>query len=127
MEVRKNIVCLISFRGNCQELVFCKKPALKSFAKLAGKHLYRRCSVIKKETPTRVFSSEFCEIFHNGFFVEHILATVLNFLYNSQKNSWDGAFFLVKLQAVGLNFHQKEIPFRVFLPEISRIFKNTSE
>ena len=107
MEVRKNIVCLISFRGNCQELVFCKKPALKSFAKLAGKHLYRRCSVIKKETPTRVFSSEFCEIFHNGFFVEHILATVLNFLYNSQKKQLGRSFFFSKAAGCRLELSLK--------------------
>ena len=31
---------------------------------------------IKKETPTQVFSCEFCDIFKNNFFTEHLPATV---------------------------------------------------
>ena len=31
-----------------------------------------RCNFIKKETLVQVFSCEFCEIFQNTFFIEHI-------------------------------------------------------
>ena len=30
------------------------------------------CNFIKKKTPTQVFSCEYCEIFKNSFFMEHI-------------------------------------------------------
>ena len=30
------------------------------------------CNFIKKETLTQVFSCEFCEIFINAFFIEHL-------------------------------------------------------
>ena len=30
------------------------------------------CNFIKKETPTQMFSCEFCEIFKNTFFIEHL-------------------------------------------------------
>ena len=53
--------------------VFCKKAALKTFAKLSGKHLRRSLffnkavsfliKFIKKETPALVLSFEFYEIF----------------------------------------------------------------
>ena len=33
------------------------------------------CNFIKKETPVEMFSSEFCEIFKNIFFTEHLWTT----------------------------------------------------
>ena len=33
------------------------------------------CNFIKKETPTHVFSCEFCELFKNTYFIEHIRVT----------------------------------------------------
>ena len=33
------------------------------------------CNFIKKETPIQAFSCEFCEIFRNTFFTEHLQAT----------------------------------------------------
>ena len=33
------------------------------------------CNFIKEETLTQVFSCEFCEIFKNTFFTEHLWAT----------------------------------------------------
>ena len=33
------------------------------------------CNFIKKETPTQVFSCEFCEISKNTFFTEHLPVT----------------------------------------------------
>ena len=35
-----------------------------------------RPTTIKKETPTQVFSYEYCEIFKNTYFEEHLRATV---------------------------------------------------
>ena len=40
------------------------------------------CNVIKKETPTSVFSCEFCEIFKNTFFIEHLWVTASGFWQN---------------------------------------------
>ena len=57
--------------------MFCKKCALKNFAKFTGKHLCQNLfllksqaevyNFIKKETLTQVFSHKFCEIFKNTF------------------------------------------------------------
>ena len=52
--------------------VLWKKDVLKNFAKFTGKHLCWSCNFFKKETPTKVFSSEFCEIFRNSYFAEHL-------------------------------------------------------
>ena len=38
------------------------------------------CNFIKKETLAQVFSFEFCEIFKNTFFTEHIWATASRIL-----------------------------------------------
>ena len=53
--------------------VFCKKGALRNFAKLTGKHLCQSLFVskvagLKKETLVQVLSCEFCEISMNIFF-----------------------------------------------------------
>ena len=62
-----------------------KKGVLRNFAKFTGKHLCQSlffnqvaggtCNLIKKETLAQVFSCEFCEIFKNTFFTEHVWAT----------------------------------------------------
>ena len=58
-----------------------KKGVLRNFAKFTGKHqgqsLFlikwpQACNFIKKETLAQVFSCEFCEIFKNTFFTEHL-------------------------------------------------------
>ena len=55
---------------------------LRNFAKFLGKHLCQSfffekvAGLRKKETLTRVFSCEFCEIFKNTFFTEHIRAAL---------------------------------------------------
>ena len=48
----------LQFRSNCPE-VFCKKGV-------------QACNFIKKETLAQVFSCEFCEIFKNIYFIEHL-------------------------------------------------------
>ena len=48
--------------------------------------LQASCNFIKKETPTQVFSCEFCEISKNTFFTEHLrwLLLLLHFFKTSQ-------------------------------------------
>ena len=46
---------------------------LKNFAKFMGKHLTH--ILFKKQTLAQVFSYEFCKIFMNTFFKEHLRAT----------------------------------------------------
>ena len=50
------------------------------------------CNFIKKETPIRVFFCEFCEIFKNPFFIEHLQWLLLHV-----------GFFKIKL-TYGLHF-----------------------
>ena len=56
--------------------MFYKNGVYKNFAKIAGKHL---CWILflrpAKETPTQLFSCEFCEIFKSKFFKEHLCVT----------------------------------------------------
>ena len=62
-----------------------KKGVLRNFTKFTGKHLRQSlffnkvaggaCNFIKKETRAQVFSCEFCEIFKNTFFTEHLRTT----------------------------------------------------
>ena len=47
--------------------VFYKKTVLKSFSTFTGKHHH-----YQKETPTQVFSCEYCEIFRNTYFEEYL-------------------------------------------------------
>ena len=57
------------------------KAVLRNFAKFLGKHLCQSlflnkvAGLRKKETLTRVFPCEFCEIFKNTFFTKHIWTT----------------------------------------------------
>ena len=65
-----------------------KKGVLKNFTKFTGKYLRQSlffnkvaglrpeaCNFIKKETLAQASSCEFCEIFKNIFFTEHVRAT----------------------------------------------------
>ena len=67
-------------------IFFYKKGTFKNFTKFTGKHLFqslvfnkvaglRSATLLKKETLAQVFSCEFCEIFKNTFFTEHIWTT----------------------------------------------------
>ena len=48
-----------------------KKGALKNFAKFTGKHLYQSL-FLKKVAGSRPATCEFCEIFKDTFFTEHL-------------------------------------------------------
>ena len=54
--------------------VFCRKDALENFAKFTGKRLCQSlwflAGFIKRDTPTKLFSCEFCEISKNIFLID---------------------------------------------------------
>ena len=50
----------------CQSLILIKLQA-------------EACKFIKKETLAQMFSREFCEIFNNTFFTEHLWTTASDF------------------------------------------------
>ena len=62
---------------------FVKKGVLRNFAKFTKKHLchtpvpsgLRPASFLKKESLAQLFSCEFCEIYKNTFFTEHLRTT----------------------------------------------------
>ena len=55
--------------------VLYKKVFLKILQNLQENTQTQACNFIKKETMVLVFSYEFCEIFKNTFFTEHLRAT----------------------------------------------------
>ena len=76
-----------------------KTDFLKNFAKLTEKHLLRSLFLIsfkttgffQNETPTQVFSSEFCETFKNNIFTEHLRTTAFVFMehiFNIKKSKF---------------------------------------
>ena len=73
--------------GSSQRSCSVTEGLLKNFEKFTGKHLCQglslnkiagwdaeACNFIKKETLAQVFSCEFCEIYKNTFFTEHLRA-----------------------------------------------------
>ena len=58
-----------------------KKGVPENFAKFTGKHLYRpqTWNFINKETLAHAFSCEFCKIYRNPFFTEHLRMTASAF------------------------------------------------
>ena len=75
-KLAEKLTSLTSSRS-CRPEVFCKKDALRNFAKFTGKHLCKslffnkvadlRPATLLKEVLAQVFSSEFCEISKNVF------------------------------------------------------------
>ena len=69
--------------------MFYNKDILKNFAKFTGNNLCQSAFLNKvaglftKDTRTRVFSFEFCEILKNTFFMEH-LRLVASVLYSAE-------------------------------------------
>ena len=77
--------------------VFCKKGVRKSISKLTGKPpLSEACNFVKKESPTQVFSCEFCKIFKNTFFVEHLRWMLLiTFIWlECVRHLWNSGHFI---------------------------------
>ena len=97
--LRLFLVISKSCRSSCPE-VFCEKGVLRNFTKFTGKHLCQslffskvaglRPVTLLKKTLAQLFSCEFCEIFKNAFFIEHLwwlllkLQCLLFFRYESR-------------------------------------------
>ena len=69
--------------------MFFKNDDLKNFINFIGKHMcgYLFSAItglqfLEKETPTQLFSSEFCEIFKNTLFTEHFRTTASGYRNN---------------------------------------------
>ena len=76
--------------------VFYKKYVFKNFAKFTGKQLWQSLFFNKvageEETLMEVFSCEFCEIFKNTLFTEHLRVTAFvqkKEKKNSKCSSWE--------------------------------------
>ena len=79
-------ILLLFIQKQPLEVFYKKKPVPKNCAIFIGKHLRWSLFLIKffnklyqKETPTQVLSSEYCEVFKNTNFEEHLPATA--FIY----------------------------------------------
>ena len=74
------------FKGKhlCQSLFFNKVARLRPATLLEKipRHRCQVCSFIKKETLTQVFSSDFCKISKNTFFIEHLCTTASVCIFN---------------------------------------------
>ena len=75
-----------------------KKGVLRKFSKFIGKQLCQSlffnkvaglrpqaCNFIRKETLAQIFSCEFCEIFKNTFFTEHLRTTASTISWKSRR------------------------------------------
>ena len=51
-------------------------------------------NIIQKQTLTQVFSCEFCEIFKNTFFIEHLRATASELGFIQKLNKLNRVFFM---------------------------------
>ena len=81
LRIGDNQRCQYSCRSS-QRRYSIKKDVLKSFTIFTGKHLCWslflitlqafRLETLLKGTPTQVFSCEYCEIFKNSYFEEHL-------------------------------------------------------
>ena len=69
---------LRTFRNNRQEMFYKKKVFSNNLQNSQEIHRLQACNFTRKETPTQVFSCEFCEIFKNIFFMEHLQWLLLN-------------------------------------------------
>ena len=69
-QITISINIFICFRSS-RPGVFCKIGVLRNFTKFTGKYVCQSLFFNKKETLTRVFYCEFCEIPKNAFFIQH--------------------------------------------------------
>ena len=78
---RKFINFFWSNHQNC----FMKKGVLKDFCNIHRK--VAELQPYQEETPTRMFSSEYCKIFKNTYFEEHLLKAASDFSKQQQNSS----------------------------------------
>ena len=65
--------------------LFYEKGVLKNFCNIHRK--VAELQPYQEETPTRMFSSEYCKIFKNTYFEEHLLMAASDFLKQQQNSS----------------------------------------
>ena len=99
-----------------------KKAVLKNFAIFEGKHLCFKADLYQKETPTKVFCCEYCEIFKNLFSEEHLqtaasgslLELLRNLLNSVFSESWRDSFHANAPFQYPLNTSEKQMFSDVF-------------
>ena len=85
------------FRCSYSEAATRRVPKTKMFLEISQNSLAtwfnspEACNFIKKETLTLGFPCEFCEIFKNTYFEEHLRTAGFDYLETSQKNIEGGA------------------------------------
>ena len=113
--------------------VLYENGALENFAEFTGKHLCRSlfynasCNFIKKDTPAKVFSREFCEIFKNTF-TENLWKIVsININSRFLQNMWSEKFRKLTRKHLRqiLFLNKKETPTQVYFRKYREILKNT--
>ena len=107
--LRTNIIYSTAYRRSHQRCSR-KKSALKNITKFTGKHLCIRPATLLKKRLWHMFSCEFCEIFKNTFFAEHLgpkgnhrrcsvkKSVIKNFVNFTGKHCWMPSFFFQKIK-----------------------------
>ena len=75
----------INFFWSNHQNCFMKKGVLKDFCNIHRK--VAELQPYQEETPTRMFSSEYCKIFKNTYFEEHLLKAASDFSRQQQNSS----------------------------------------
>ena len=90
------------------------------------KYLFNK--VVGHQTPTKVFFCEYCEIFKNSFFKEHLWSLLLsnvakNFAkFTGKKQCWSLFNKLASLQPA--NVLKRETPAQIFSCKVCKNFMN---
>ena len=63
------------FKMEKKRLYMIQKQQPEMFCKKRCKKSPEACNFVKKETLAQIFSCEFCEVFRNTFFTEHLWTT----------------------------------------------------
>ena len=118
-----------------------RNGVLRNFAKFTGKHLCQSlyfnkvaCNFIKIETLAQVFSCEFCDIFKNAFFTEHLQANASKNktfeessksrgVFTTRVSIYDGAFQWIYLTACYFCSKSSIIDVRLGYIKASEVFK----
>ena len=89
-------LCNFWFSRKSRSLMLFKKGVLKNFTIFTGKHLCCCFFIINlqflfnKETPTQVFSCEYChKVLRTAFFIEHLRWLPLNLRVSSQASKME--------------------------------------
>ena len=127
--------------------MFCKKCALRNFAKFKGKDLYQsvffnKGAGLRQVTLAQVFSCEFYEIFKNTFLIEHLRRLLLLdietetlkvrvfqfwscFMWFFSDSKLRSSHRRCSMWPQACNFIKKETLTQVFSCEFCESFKNT--